>query len=131
MLSKESAGALFSTLAKARIAGDVDAIMALYTDDVSFHVNGLGERIQGKPAVRDMLKGLIDNFQFLEWRPLNILCTGNDMVVRAVIKVRYKTSQTIHDSETSEHFTLRDGKIASYDQYVNSLLAHRMVTEGI
>jgi ketosteroid isomerase-like protein len=105
----------------ARIAGDVEALMGHFAEDATFRIAGAGAPAVGKDAIRDALAGLVEEFQYLEWNPTNVFVAGDELSIRSHVKMRHKSGRVI-ETETSDFATLKDGKLSSYVQYVDTAL---------
>lgn len=112
---------LLSELRAARMAGDVDTLASHFADDATFRIAGAGDTISGRDAIREALAGLVGEFQFLEWHPVNVFVSENDLSVRSHVKIRHRSGRVI-DTEISDFATLRDGKLASYVQFIDTAL---------
>jgi steroid delta-isomerase-like uncharacterized protein len=98
---------------------DLDAAMAMHTDDTVFENHTAGERADGIDAVRAHVGGIFERWPSLRFRGRN-LYVADDFVVS-----EWTASATRDDGKTIEWdgvdvFPIRDGKIARKDVYSSS-----------
>lgn len=106
----------------ARIAGDLDAATDFFDEDAVFTIVGLGADVRGKAAIRDLLSGLIAQYEFLDWRPIQVFVDGDDIAVRHHLTLRHGPSGKVVETQTSEFLSMRDGRCRSFTQYVDTAL---------
>ena len=128
MLDLQTAEAFISQVRTLRVAGETDKLVDLFDDQGLFWIVGIGEPAIGKQAIRQALEGLVDEFQFLEYRPILIFVHGNHASIRHGIKVRHRPTGTVVGTETSDFVEMKDGRCLSYTQYVDTALIARLRT---
>jgi len=104
---------------------DPDAIVAMHTDDTVFHMHGYAEAATGRVAVRAAIAALFDQSPDLHFRPRRVHL-GEDHFVS-----EYEVSGTASGKpfacEGVDVFTLRDGRIARKDTYIDWLAYQRQM----
>ena len=111
----------------ARAAGDLEGTMAAFADDASFELNagavgvpGMGERISGKVALREMMKELIANFRFSDWTEVSFVADGNRGALHWRANVTFTSNGRSAPFDIIDILSFRDGKIASMLQTTDS-----------
>jgi ketosteroid isomerase-like protein len=98
---------------------DPDAIVAMHTDDMVFHVHGYAEPVTGRDAVRDAIAGVFGQSPDLRFEKRRVHF-GEDHFVS-----EYDVSGTFAGKPFAcdgvDVFTLRDGLIARKDTYMDWL----------
>ena len=122
MQDRANVETLLSDIRAARIAGDLETLAAMFAEDATFRIEGAGPPVSGKQAIREALRGLVDEFQFLEWRPIKTLVDGDEVSIRSRLKIRHSGSGKIVDTETSDFLTFKGDKCSSWVEYVDTAL---------
>jgi steroid delta-isomerase-like uncharacterized protein len=111
---------------------DVDAILAMHTDDSVFENHTSGGRGVGRDAIREILTGVFKTFPDIRFE-LRRLYVRDDLVVQEWTAtathnspVSYKDGVLAPSGRTirwdgMDIIPIRDGKVARKDVYVNSL----------
>ena len=94
--------------------GDLDAIMAFFTDDAVYHNIPIAS-VEGKDAIRAAIEGFIGGVDKLEFRVDNIVAAG-DVVLTERVDI-FSIPGTTIDLPVMGAFELRDGKIAAWRDY--------------
>jgi uncharacterized protein len=113
-------------------AGDVDAVMAAFTDDVTWWLPGslpVSGTFTGKQAILEDFFGKA--FPFFEPGSLAIsvqsaIAEENAVAVEWVVKARTAKGRT-YENYYHVRFDLRDGKIHAVREYVDSLYAKEVL----
>ena len=111
----------------ARVAGDLDALMAEFDEHPTFRIVGFGDPSVGREAVRETLRRLIDLFDFVAYRPISTLIVGTDVVMRYGLTVRHRPSGRTADTENSDHLVFAGERCSSYIQHVDTALITRLI----
>ncbi|GEP00468.1 nuclear transport factor 2 family protein [Methylobacterium haplocladii] len=122
MLDRAAVEAFLDRMRRARIAGDCDALLELFDDDAVFTVVGLGPGARGKDAIRTALNGLIEQFEFVAWTPIEIVVNGDEIAVRHRLEARHTATGRTAETETSEFLSMKDGRCRSLTQYTDTAL---------
>jgi ketosteroid isomerase-like protein len=108
--------------------GDVPAILATLDESVlwkavygaSPQVPTAGER-RGKAAVGEFFKVLAQSFQFDRFEPREFIAQGERVAVLGSYAARTSTNKRV-DSEWVMLFTVRNGKIAEFQEFTNTAM---------
>lgn len=128
MLDPNAVEEMLERLRVARLAGDVDQIMAFFHDDATFKIVGFGEPVRGKAAVASALRRLIADFDFIEYRPGNVFIDGDHLGYRYGLTFRYVPSGTTAETEVFDHIAMKEGKIFVYTQHGDTALLKALVS---
>lgn len=108
-------------------AGDIDAALDCIHPDAIWHVDGdpsvvtVGI-IQGRNAVRHWLERFPTGFQPLAFSVDRLIGEGADVIALGRFRHRVQPTDAIVDSDYAIRFTIRDGRIARYQIFEDSLL---------
>jgi ketosteroid isomerase-like protein len=113
---------VLADLAAALDAGDLDAALEYWADDVDYRAveGALDDHgpIQGKAALRAYVQDWLDTFDQLTWEPLELIDSGDDTVVVVFrFSGRAKMSGVETDLTFASLYTFRDGKIVRGREY--------------
>lgn len=95
-------------------AGDVDALVAHFTDDATYH-NIPMDAVTGKDAIRATIAGFASG-NTIEFRVLHIAVAGDVVLTERVDAFTLADGRTI-ELPVSGTFEIRDGKIAAWRDY--------------
>jgi ketosteroid isomerase-like protein len=113
--------------------GNIEELLNQLTDNVQWSVPGpreipyAGIR-QGKPSVREFFKQVEETEEVLKMEPREFIEQGNNVVALGYWEAKVKKTGRLAKSEWAMVFTLKDGKIARFQEYsdtYNSAEAHR------
>ncbi len=117
----------------ARVNGDVDKVLAVFTPDAKFTLNAappqptVSVMTEGSGGMRTALSLLVDAFEFKDLKIVDSVVEGS----KAAIRIRFTvTSRATGKSAVTESLDLiefRDGKVASYTQFFDSAIADRLL----
>lgn len=118
----------------ARVNGDVDKVLAVFTPDAKFTLNAappqptVSVMAEGNGGMRAALSDLIEAFEFKDLKIVDSVVEGS----KAAIRIRFTvTSRATGKSAVTESLDLiefRDGKVASYTQFFDSAIAARLTS---
>jgi steroid delta-isomerase-like uncharacterized protein len=100
---------------------DPDAIVALHTEDTTFHAHAGQEPARGKAAVRQAFSDLLTQFPDLAFEQVS-LRTGSDFWV-----VEWRMSGTLAGTDSAfevdlvDLITVEDGLVKSKDSYIDAV----------
>jgi len=94
--------------------GDVDTVMALFTDDAVYH-NIPVDPVTGKEAIQATIAGFTQGVERIEFRVLNLVGDGN-VVLTERVDAFFLPGKTI-ELPVMGTFEVRDGKIAAWRDY--------------
>jgi steroid delta-isomerase-like uncharacterized protein len=112
---------LFQRYADAWGSHDPDAIVAMHTEDTTFHAHAGQEAARGKAAVRQAFADLLGQFPDLSFEQVS-LQTGHDFWV-----VEWRMRGTLAGTETSfgvdliDLITVEHGLVKSKDSYIDAV----------
>jgi ketosteroid isomerase-like protein len=106
--------------------GDLDRAAAFYHDDIDFICYApvelfptLGQK-RGKPEMIFALTGLRDRFSVVDYAVDFIAAEGDRVAAKLVLRLRDTGDDRIIRFEIGNFFTLRDGRIVTYRQFLDS-----------
>lgn len=117
----------------ARIAGDVDDLMARFLPDAKFRLAGSSDAspgammANGAAEIRPMMEQLCQMWKFLVREQLSLVVDGENVAVHSAIRAKFLPSNEIVDTEFHELWTIRDGKIASLLQFIDTAMVNAVV----
>ena len=94
--------------------GDIDAIMAFFTDDAEYH-NIPVAPVVGTAAIRATIESFTAAPESVEFRVLNIAAAGDVVLTERVDVFVFPNGRV--ELPVSGTFELRDGKIAAWRDY--------------
>ena len=113
---------------KARDANDADAASTYFHPDCVFQIMGsealhpFTRQILGKAALKDVMRALVENWDFSGVRSIQTLVDGNTVVVRRKGGVRHIPTNTILDTEWVDIFSVKNGLIHEFSEFVDTHL---------
>jgi uncharacterized protein len=111
-------------------AGNIQALLDMLPDNITWHlpeIEGVpfaGKRT-GRDAVRDFFVGVEANQETLEFEPREYIAQGDKVVSLGHYRWRVKTTGREFSSDFAHVFTIRDGKITSFQEYTDTASAAR------
>ncbi|WLI89308.1 nuclear transport factor 2 family protein [Massilia sp. R2A-15] len=107
---------------------DIKGILALCKDDVEWvgpEVESLpfAGNYSGRAAVGDFFTKLDQSMEPLKFEPETFIAEGDKVVVIGSGRWHVKTTGVDYDSPWVHIFTVRDGKIARFEQHTNTAVA--------
>ncbi|MGH9025537.1 MAG: SgcJ/EcaC family oxidoreductase [Acidimicrobiia bacterium] len=94
--------------------GDLDALMAFFTDDATYHNIPIAP-VKGKDAIRDTIAGFTQGVEKIEFRLDNIAGDG-DIVLTERVDVFHMPGTAI-ELPVMGTFEIRSGKVAAWRDY--------------
>jgi len=106
--------------------GDTETLLATFADDIVLigvygtgpHVPTSGER-RGKTAVAEFFKQVAANVTFSRFEPKEFIATGDKVVALGHYTATTPLKKSF-DSDFAMVFTLRNGKVAHFQEFCNS-----------
>ena len=124
---------LMSTYA-ARVRGDLDGTLAAFTDDTIFEFNGRGtgvqslsEPVHGKAALRPVMRELIENYRFGDWRVISLIVDGEQALLHWRALVTVTANGKAAEFDVLDEMKFRDGKIATFHQSTDTAAIMAMI----
>jgi ketosteroid isomerase-like protein len=121
----------------ARVSGNVDAILGVFTSDAKFKLNASAPQqtvalaTEGTGGVRNALKQLVDAFEFQSCDIVDSVVEGSKAAIRIRFKVRSRQTDNVAVTESLDLVEFRDGKIASYTQFFDTAIANRLMAPAV
>lgn len=106
--------------------GDIPAILAMVTDDVTWQTTGpmaacpcFGPR-KGKPAVGEFFKIVNETWEFTEFKPMTFSPSGDKVFVLGHYAMKVKKNAKPVASDWIHIFTIKDGKVTDFKEFMDS-----------
>jgi ketosteroid isomerase-like protein len=119
---------------EARSRGDLIGTMASFADDVvyEFHgqatgLSGMAGESRGKPAVEQIIKDLIDNFSFSDWREVSFVVEGEKAALHWRANVTFTQNGRKETFDVFDFLTFRDGKVVDFRQGTDTAKIRAMI----
>jgi ketosteroid isomerase-like protein len=116
--------------------GDIAALLNQLTEDVSWFVPGpkevvpfLGQR-QGKDQVKQFFLLLADSQEPEQFEPRELIAQGDQVVSLGHYRWRVKSTGRKFEADFAHVFTVRNGKVAQFHEYTDTLAAVNAYTTG-
>ncbi len=120
----------------ARARGDVKAIIEAFTPDATFALNAappqacLAVDTRGCDGLHAALRALVDAFEFQKLDIVDTIIEGSKAVVRIHLTVRSRATGRTAVTEALDLLEFRDGKIASYTQFLDTATADGLIAKS-
>ncbi len=107
--------------------GDIPTLLGYMTDDIHWrpvigtarHVPFSGER-RGKPGVTEFFKQVAESEDFQQFEPREFVAQGDKVVALGHYRATPKATGKSFESDFVMVFTLRDGKVADFQEFSDS-----------
>jgi ketosteroid isomerase-like protein len=123
MTSSDTIRKIVRSTYEARNRGDLDGTMASFADDVVYEFYGQGtglpsmaNEVRTKPAVQRIIKELMENFRFTDWREISFVVEGEKAALHWRATVAFAQNGRSEKFDVFDFFTFRDGKIVDFRQ---------------
>jgi ketosteroid isomerase-like protein len=132
MAEKQDVDKLIRDTYAARRLGDVDGVLASFSETPMFVVAGSAEaspiacRAECSNSLRSALTQLVNAFEFVEHDIRSILVDGDKAAVHWRGRIRSTRTGEEVETEAVDLIGLRDGKITSFTQFCDTALAARL-----
>ena len=109
-------------------SADIEALLGLLSDEVEWqlpeteNVPFSGKR-SGREAVGQFFKSLAESQDVLEFEPQELIAEGDKVVSLGQYRWRVKTTGREYGGDWVHVFTVRDGKIAGFQEYMDTAAA--------
>lgn len=133
-MNRSEAENLVKDLYAARMKGDVTEVMRFTDPRIALEILGSNDHskvplaIEGADIVRQTLSALSENFEFSNFKILTLLVEGDNIAFHWSIHVRCPKTGKSADSQVMEFWTVKDGKVTSIRQGVDTALAEWLTT---
>jgi uncharacterized protein len=107
--------------------GDIATLLGYMTEDIQWrpvigtakHVPFSGER-KGKAGVGEFFKQVAESEDFQQFEPREFVAQGDNVVARGHYRAVTKATGRTFDSDFVMVFTLRDGRVAAFQEFTDS-----------
>ena len=109
-------------------SGDIAALLGLLSDDVAWqlpeteNVPFAGKR-SGREQVAQFFQSLGESQDVLQFEPQELIADGDKVVSLGQYKWRVKATGREYGSDWAHVFTVRDGKITGFQEYMDTASA--------
>jgi ketosteroid isomerase-like protein len=108
-------------------AHDLDAIMALRTDDTVFHLHGGGEPAVGRSAVREAFAGAMEQWPDIHFDRKRVHIGSGHFVSEYEMTASKDGQEIVCDGV--DVFTVESGRVARKDTYLDWAAVQRQLAE--
>jgi steroid delta-isomerase-like uncharacterized protein len=117
---------------------DLDAIMALHTDDASFQLHAGGEPVEGRDAVRDAFAAFLAQWPDIHFEPVRLRTGAAHWVQESHVTatlaqpleldgLRAEPTMAQVKFDAVDVISVVDGRVARKDTYVDALAVQKAV----
>lgn len=113
----------------ARLRNDLDAMMKLVADDAVYAMNARGTGVQalvnpttGKAKIGELFRGLLDTWQFDEWREVSLLVDGDNAFLHWTARAKCVPTKKSGDFDVFDAFVFRDGQIVKMHESTDTAM---------
>ncbi len=131
-MTEASIKALIESFQSRRQADDVEGSLKFFSPDAVCRLAGspaaspIAGTHQGTAALRQLLSALIDNWQWQAVEIDSITIQGERAAVHFKLTTIFKPTKTLVTTEIVDIITVRDGKITSFVEFVDTALVARI-----
>lgn len=135
MTDRASIEALLDKLYAARIADDVDAMMACIDDKATMRQPAdpcWGSHFaacEGATDIRSAMKMLVEAWDFVELERLTTLIDGDKAAVHSRLKARFKPTGKVVDTELYDLWTIKGGKVTAMVEFTDTAMINAMIAD--
>jgi ketosteroid isomerase-like protein len=106
--------------------GDMPRLLDLMAEDVVWDIPGAGLPLagtyRGRDGVASFFQNLSADVEILDFQPREFLADGNRVLVVGWERTRVRTTNRTVELDWVMAFTVRDGKVSAYRQYLDTKL---------
>jgi hypothetical protein len=120
----------------ARDAGHAESVMETFSLDASFglagdrdvlHVTGA---VQGHPEIRGSIEALIQTFEFLERKVLDMIIDPPRAAVRCRVRLRFIPTDTVFTTELLDLFKCENDKIVELMEFADTATIKHLISKA-
>ena len=105
--------------------GDIAGLLNLLDEDIQWVAPGPPElptsgRRRGRQQVAEFFQGVDTLFEIQRFEPHTFVAEGDRVVVLGTETARVKATGKILDTEWAHTFTIRDGKVVAFQEYIDT-----------
>jgi len=111
-------------------SGDIEGLLNLFSDDIEWTTQTVmgapftGKR-NGREAVAEFFSLLDENEEFTNFEPREFIAQGDRVVVLGTSTATIKSTGRTAETEWVHVFTVRDGKVTSFQEFFDSAAVER------
>jgi len=111
MTERQAIEDLLEELYAARVRGDLDAVVNLFAANATFQVAGTDEAsamptlVKGNAGIRDLMRGMLANFEVSDFTVLEMLIDGPSAAVRWQATFMYTKTGRMFATELADFIT--------------------------
>ena len=106
---------------------DADAIVALHTDDTTFHMHAGDAPARGRDAVRDTFAGILQQWPDLHFHPVALRFGEDFWVAEWRMTGTNSESGAKMDAEAVDVITVRNARVHTKDTYVDAITIQQQI----
>lgn len=111
-------------------SGNIDGLLSLYADDIKWNTPKIDNAVysgsrEGKEALTEFFQLLGESEDFSEFTPIEFIAEGDKVVVLGKLTATVKATGKTYSTDWVHITTLRDGKIAGFQEFLDSAEANR------
>ena len=128
-MNRDDIEAFVRSLFDARVYGDLETLSEAFADNATFQIAGSPEHsmlaalAEGHESVMALFQTIVDSLELEDVTLLDLLIEGNKVAVRWRATVRHVTSGDTHTSELADFIEIRDAKVVSFTEFLDTALA--------
>ena len=133
MTERQAIEDLLEELYAARVRGDLDAVVNLFAANATFQVAGTDDAspmpilVKGNAGIRDLMQGMIANFEVSDFTVLEMLIDGPSAAVRWQATFMYTKTGRMFATELADFITVANGKVVSFIEFLDTALAAKVL----
>jgi ketosteroid isomerase-like protein len=133
--TRDDVVALIESFYQARLANDVDRCVAHFAPDASIRIAGshdaspIAASSSGPMALRRQTIELVGAWQWLSMRIESMTVEGDRVAVQFQLTTKFRPTGDVISSELLDLFTVRDGKVASMVEFLDTALVALLVAK--
>ena len=131
-VTEPSVKAIIESFHRHRQANDVEGCLAYFSPDATFRMagsadaSGIAGSHKGAEAVRQLLSALIANWEWKSVRIDSVIIQNERAALHFELAAVFKPNLTPVNTEIVDILTVRDGKITSFVEFVDTALAAKV-----
>jgi ketosteroid isomerase-like protein len=133
MTGRQAIEDLLEELYAGRVRGDLDAVVKLFAANSTFQVAGTDDAspmptfIKGNAGIRDLMQGMIANFEVSDFNIIEMLIDGPSDAVRWQATFHYTKTGRMFTTELADFITVASGKVVSFIEFLDTALAAQVL----
>lgn len=110
--------------------GDIETLLNTFTEDIEWYTPEaehvpFGGKHHGREEVAKFFAGLDENEEVQQFEPREFITQGNMVIVLGSYEAKVKATDRIYHLEWAHVFSISDGQIASFHEYVDSYAGYK------